>query len=41
MQIQPMGYRIRGLYRVAALGPLWETTPEICQTDENQPLRNL
>lgn len=31
MQVQHMGYRIRGFYRVAALGHLWEMTPKDAQ----------
>jgi hypothetical protein len=28
MQIHRVGYRIRGFYRVAALGHLWDMTPK-------------
>jgi hypothetical protein len=31
MRVQPMGYRVRGFYRVAALGHLWEMTPKDAQ----------
>jgi transposase InsO family protein len=31
MQIHHVGYRIRGLYRVAALGHLWDMTPKDAQ----------
>ncbi|MEW5708714.1 MAG: helix-turn-helix domain-containing protein [Pseudomonadota bacterium] len=31
MQIQHLGYRIRGFYRVAALGHLWAMTPKDAQ----------
>ena len=31
MQVQHMGYRIRGFYRVGALGHLWEMTPKDAQ----------
>jgi len=31
MQVQHIGYRIRGFYRVAALGYLWEMTPKDAQ----------
>jgi hypothetical protein len=28
MRVQHIGYRIRGFYRVAALGHLWDMTPK-------------
>jgi len=28
MRVQHMGYRIRGFYKVAALGHLWDMTPK-------------
>ncbi|MEW5792166.1 MAG: helix-turn-helix domain-containing protein [Pseudomonadota bacterium] len=31
MRVQHVGYRIRGVYRIAALGHLWETTPNDAQ----------
>ena len=31
MQVQHIGYRIRGFYRVAALGYLWDMTPKDAQ----------
>lgn len=31
MQVQHIGYRIRGGYRVAALGHLWDMTPNDAQ----------
>jgi hypothetical protein len=31
MQVQHIGYRIRGFYRVAALGYLWEMAPKDAQ----------
>ena len=31
MQVQHIGYRIRGGYRVAAMGHLWEMTPKDAQ----------
>jgi hypothetical protein len=31
MQVHHAGYRIRGFYRVAALGHLWEMTPKDAQ----------
>jgi hypothetical protein len=29
MQVHHIGYRIRGFYRVAALGHLWDMTPNL------------
>ncbi|PZP57540.1 MAG: hypothetical protein DI596_09145, partial [Azospira oryzae] len=31
MQVHHVGYRIRGFYRVAKLGHLWEMTPKDAQ----------